>query len=57
MSASDDNEIKVWNILECELSKSLIGHTSGVKLIRLSENGNFLVSIGGDKKIIVWDWE
>ena len=56
ITASEDNLIKLWNVIDGKLIKTLRGHTKGVKDIDLSYDGKYLISCGSDGKCIVWDY-
>jgi WD40 repeat protein len=54
-SASWDNTVKLWNIKDGTLIKSLHGHTSGVIDVSFSPDGKRIVSGGNDQRIILWN--
>ena len=53
-SASEDNSVKVWNILLKKCTATLFPHTSSVRHIALTNDGNFLISGTFDNKIFIW---
>jgi len=54
-SAGVDNEIKVWDLRKKEIVMTLEGHTDTVTGLRLSPDGNFLLSNAMDQTVRVWD--
>ena len=49
--------ILVWNMRTGALSHTLQRHTDFITDLKFSSCGNFLLSAGLDKQIIVWDYE
>lgn len=54
-AAGDDNTIQGWNWETREQTHTLEGHLSKVTSLSFSADGNFLVSSGRDKVLILWD--
>ena len=54
VSGSQDTTIKVWNVNEGRVKKTLTGHTDNVCALELLNNGD-LVSGSSDKTIKIWD--
>ena len=55
-SCSNDNKIKIWNLISGECLLTLTGHTMGVyKIAEMSDNR--LVSFASDRTIKVWSLE
>jgi len=52
--ASDDDEIKVINVEDVQVIKSLQGHEGGVKSIAFDPKGEFLASAGSDRSVRLW---
>ncbi len=52
-SCSEDNTIRIWNIL---LKKciEIYNHSNSVKYISITNDGNFLISGTSDNKIFIW---
>lgn len=55
ITASRDKTIGVWDYLHGTQLVSLIGHENWVKDIIIFERFDFLISVGEDKTIRVWD--
>ena len=55
VSASDDGTVGVWDVSDKSKNSILSGHSSWVRTVLLSEDGNFAVSGGWDCDIIIWD--
>lgn len=53
-SCSEDGSVKIWNILLKKCVKSLEPHTSSVRHIQLTNDGNFLISGTFDNNIFIW---
>lgn len=54
-SASNDNTIKLWDVLTGKELASLEGHTGGVNSLAFTPNGQTLVSGSSDKTVKLWD--
>jgi WD40 repeat protein len=54
-SCSIDRTIKLWDMSTRKLRRSLIGHNKGVKQITYSTEYRFLVSVGFDFDVLVWN--
>lgn len=54
-SASRDKSIRVWNFLTGHLILELKGHENWVKGLAVVEKYHYLISIGEDKTIRLWD--
>lgn len=55
ITASRDKTIGVWDFLHGTQLLSLIGHENWVKDIIIFEKFDFLISVGEDKTIRIWD--
>lgn len=55
VSASDDGKVGMWNINNKSETTLLNGHSSWVRTVILSENGEYAISGGWDRDIIKWD--
>lgn len=53
-SGSDDNTIKIWNLITGELLSTLEGHTGTVYAVAISADGQTLISGSGDETIKIW---
>ena len=53
-SCSEDNSVKVWNILLKKCTATFYPHTSSVRHAVLTNDGNFLISGTADNKIFIW---
>ena len=54
-SASIDRTIKLWNLPTGKLRRTLVGHTKGVRKITYSSEYRFLISVGFDFDVLVWN--
>ena len=54
VSCSFDKSIRIWNLERNECTKTLHGHTDGVKFVE-SLPGNRIVSASFDKLLKIWD--
>ena len=54
ISGSDDQTVKVWNVLNGSLRKTLIGHNSLIRSIVLLENGD-IASASNDGAVKLWN--
>jgi len=56
---SKDKNLKIWDIATGEELETLggmfSGHDAGVYDVSVSDNGNYAISVAGEKKIIIWD--
>lgn len=53
--AGDDTKIHAWDIGTGQRKVTLSGHFSKVTSLSFHENGNYLVSSGRDRVLILWD--
>lgn len=51
----DSGRVMVWDMRTWTLLQTLNGHNKGVR--HVSINSDYLVSVGQDKAIVVWDWQ
>ncbi|WP_158795285.1 WD40 repeat domain-containing protein [Pedobacter sp. L105] len=62
-TASQDKSIKIWGTEDLKLHKIVSiekgtqGHTHSINKIIWTRDGEYLISTGDDKLVIVWDWE
>jgi Prp8 binding protein len=54
-SGGIDNEIKVWDVRKNQVMMTLEGHTDTVTGMRLSPDGNFLLTNSMDQTVRIWD--
>lgn len=54
-TASRDKTIKIWNFMTGNLLLEFKGHENWVKGLALIEDFDYLISIGEDKTIRIWD--
>ncbi|MEI6914667.1 MAG: WD40 repeat domain-containing protein, partial [Armatimonadota bacterium] len=55
VSASGDKTLKLWNVADGAISRTLSGHTDWVSCAAFSKDGKYLVSGGYDNAIKVWN--
>lgn len=51
----DSGRVMIWDMKTWTLLQTLSGHNRGIR--HVSINQNYLVSVGQDKTIVVWDWK
>lgn len=51
----DDRTLKLWNPVTGMKMRSLKGHKSQIRLLSLSHDGKYIVSLSEDDTLIVWD--
>eukprot|EP00520_Triparma_pacifica_P014822 CAMPEP_0118634720 /NCGR_PEP_ID=MMETSP0785-20121206/1698_1 /TAXON_ID=91992 /ORGANISM="Bolidomonas pacifica, Strain CCMP 1866" /LENGTH=682 /DNA_ID=CAMNT_0006525715 /DNA_START=109 /DNA_END=2154 /DNA_ORIENTATION=+ len=54
-SCSMDRTIKLWDLSTRKLRRTLFGHNKGVKQITYSSEYRFLISVGFDFDVLVWN--
>ena len=57
MSGSDDNTVKVWSVESGECVTTLEGHSSLVRSVSFSPDGQWIASGSKDKTVKVWSVE
>ncbi|ETS61838.1 hypothetical protein PaG_03942 [Moesziomyces aphidis] len=50
----DTGRVLVWDMKSWEVIQTLSGHNRGIRNVAINEQ--YLVSVGQDKAIVVWDW-
>jgi WD40 repeat protein len=55
LSASWDNTVKIWNLLQGKELTTLSGHDDSLLSIAISNNEQLIASAGWDDTIILWD--
>jgi WD40 repeat protein len=53
-SASEDGCVKIWDLILNKNISSLEGHSNGVRLIKLTNDGKSLISVTTDNNISIW---
>ncbi len=56
-AAGTDSNIKLWNVTNRKLIKTLKGHTKNIRDISFSPNGKLLASASSDKTVKLWNLE
>src|SRR5205085_7525131 len=54
-SASTDHTVKLWDVKQRRLKKTLIGHTASVNCLAFSPDGTFLSTASDDGSVTLWD--
>jgi WD40 repeat protein len=54
-SASDDGEIRIWNLVTGDSRHILTGHTTGVRALAVAPDGSWLASASDDGEIRIWN--
>jgi FOG: WD40 repeat len=54
-SGSDDKTVKLWNVQDGRLLKTLNGHRAWVRKVRFSPDGKTLVSGSSDSTVKLWN--
>jgi WD40 repeat protein len=54
-STSDDETIKLWNVVQGRCIQTLIGHTDPVRSVSFSPNGKYIASVANDSSIRLWN--
>ncbi|GMI16999.1 hypothetical protein TrLO_g12132 [Triparma laevis f. longispina] len=54
-SASIDRTIKLWDLPTGKLRRTLVGHKKGIRKITYSSEYRFLISVGFDFDVLVWN--
>lgn len=52
--SAKDNAIKIWNVKNGSLVRTLQGHQGGVRSVTFSPDGQYLISSGMDRTVKVW---
>ncbi|KAK9815254.1 hypothetical protein WJX72_000717 [[Myrmecia] bisecta] len=55
VSAGWDRQVKVWNLTNCKLRASLVGHTGYINTVTVSPDGSLCASGGKDGVAMLWD--
>ena len=53
-SCSEDNSIRIWNVLLKKCIGILNNHSNSVRFLQITNDGNFLISGTLDNKIFIW---
>ncbi len=54
-SGNHENNIRIWNVANGSIERTLAGHTDWVESLFITKDGKYLVSGSMDKTIKVWD--
>ena len=57
LSGSDDNTIKLWDLVRGEEKRTLSGHTGSVRTVCFSPDGHWGLSGSDDDTVRLWDLE
>ena len=55
ISGSDDNTIRIWNLLENRQESVLQGHSKGVNSLAVTSDNKYIVSGSNDYTVRVWN--
>lgn len=55
MSGSADKTIKIWDIEKKSNVETLLGHTSSVMSLSVSNDSSFIISGSADKSVMIWE--
>jgi WD40 repeat protein len=55
VSGSNDNTIKIWDLITYQIKATLVGHQNFVCTISICPDGNKLASGSYDETIKIWD--
>ncbi|PAV76518.1 hypothetical protein WR25_13645 [Diploscapter pachys] len=55
VGGSDDRYVRVWDALSGTCVRTLCGHKAGIRAIKCSPDGRYVVSMSADGSIYVWD--
>jgi len=56
-TASKDNQIKIWNLLQFNLIATLVSHNNDITGVVMTPYCDVLVSVSKDKTIKIWDYK
>jgi len=56
VSAGNDNTIKLWNVAQRKLEKTLRGHAGWIRACVFSGDGETLASGSHDQRVMLWDY-
>jgi WD40 repeat protein len=51
----DDHLVRIWDLLENRIARTLDAHADWVRTLTFSPNGEMLVTSGNDRRVIVWN--
>ena len=49
------NKIRLWQVSDCKLERTIEGHTDWIQALAFSPNGQILASGSGDQTVKLWD--
>ncbi|KAI8014988.1 hypothetical protein LOK49_LG05G00760 [Camellia lanceoleosa] len=55
VSSSWDRTVTIWNLTNCKIRASLVGHSGYVNMVAVSPDGSLCASGGKDGVILCWD--
>jgi WD40 repeat protein len=53
-SASDDKDMKIWDLVTGELVSTITGHKYGVNIVVFSPDSKFIATASADNSVILW---
>jgi len=55
VGGSDDRYVRVWDLMSGQCVRVFSGHKGAVRSVKVSSCGRYLISIGAEGAVVVWD--